>query len=218
MPNPDLFVAPIEAQNSTGVAATVSANELSLVDGNMRINRGGYAIVAGTNSQQAVEIPADGTYTISRNDAGGQYSTNSLQRNYLEWSIVVIRASVVHRTVPASNYMRSTLIFDVYTPFTYTDDFEAGDQLNFEFWRLQTTLEAIISVVKTRTSASFRVAVGSAQVLPNNQQALVYYWQSKVLLQTRYCWMNMVLARRGRLLVQTIHYTSRGYTRTLLTG
>ena len=56
-----------------------------------------------------------------------EYSTNSLQRNYLEWAVVVIRAGVVHRTVPASNYMRSSLTVDVYTNFIYTDDFEAGD-------------------------------------------------------------------------------------------
>ena len=63
-----------------------------------------------------------------------------------------------------------------------------------------------------------RLFDSSGGPLPHNQQALVYYWQSKVLLQTRYCWMNMALTRRGRLLVQTIHYTSRVYTKTLLTG
>ena len=122
---PDLFVSPIGLLSSVGIPSSPQ-NELSLADGNVRINRGGYTIVAGTNSQQAIEIPADGTYTIA-GTMRAEFSTTALGRNYVEWSVVVIRATVILRTVPASVYTRSNLLFDVYTNFTYTDDFEDGD-------------------------------------------------------------------------------------------
>ena len=122
---PDLFVSPIGLLSSVGIPSSPQ-NELSLSDANVRINRGGYAIVAGTNSQQAIEIPADGTYTIA-GTMRAEFSTTALGRNYVEWSVVVIRATVIIRTVPASVYTRSNLLFDVYTNFTYTDDFVDGD-------------------------------------------------------------------------------------------
>ena len=132
----DLFVAPIESQSSVGISG-VYENELSLLDTNVRINRGEYAIVAGTNSQQAVELPADGTYTIS-GTIRAEFSTSSEQRNYLQWSIVVLRGPNVHRIVPASVYTRSALLFETYTPFTYTDDFESGDRIELRVLEVMT--------------------------------------------------------------------------------
>ena len=181
---PDLFVAPIEEQSSQDITG-VFANELSLLDANVRINRGGYSVIAGTNSQQAIEIPADGTYTIS-GTMRAVFSTTSALRNYLEWAIVVIRNTAVHRIVPSSQYTRSNLANDFYTQFNYTDDFEADDQI--ELRALEVVADTGTYTIGGENSyiSIIRVAVGAGAAAQSAGSGLLLAEQSlianKVLL------------------------------------
>ena len=59
---PDLFLAPIEAV-AVGGLGTTGVNKLSLTAANAIVNRGGFTVVSAT-SNDALQVPEDGTYAI----------------------------------------------------------------------------------------------------------------------------------------------------------
>ena len=130
-PRPILFLAPIEQTTAVSITTTL-VNQLKITDTNIRINRGAYTVEAGTNSLQSIKIPADGTYTIKASmltELTTAASTGG--RRYVEWAIVVLRNSLVHRTAAASNYIRGNLLDPEYTLVSYTDDLLADDVVEF---------------------------------------------------------------------------------------
>ena len=123
----DLFLAPIGARTDVNIAGVVS-NQLSITETNILINRGEYTIENDASALQQIVIPEAGTYTIKASLLVHLTTASATGiRDYIEVSIIVLRAAAVFRTTSSSGYMRGNLLHPEYVPITYTADFEVGD-------------------------------------------------------------------------------------------
>ena len=126
--SPDLFLAPIEAV-AVGALGVTGVNKLALTLANAIVNRGGFTVEAAT-ANQAIKVPADGTYatdfTLYMSD-----STAST-RSEIRAEIVVLRAAaeVTALRTPFSVYYRDNTVTDeFYISGSIAFDLLADDQI-----------------------------------------------------------------------------------------
>ena len=112
---PDHFLAPIEAVAVAGLSVT-GTNRLALTLANAIVNRGGFTVEAAT-ANQAIKVPADGTYAIDFT----LYMSDSTAstRSQIRPEIVVLRgaAEVTALRTPFSVYYRDNTVTDEFYIF-----------------------------------------------------------------------------------------------------
>ena len=112
---PDHFLAPIEAVAVAGLSVT-GTNRLALTLANAIVNRGGFTVEAAT-ANQAIKVPADGTYAIDFS----LYMSDSTAstRSQIRPEIVVLRggAEVTALRTPFSVYYRDNTVTDEFYIF-----------------------------------------------------------------------------------------------------
>ena len=161
---PDFFHVPMD-QTTVETLTTAHINILAMTDASVIVNRGGFAIVAGTNSRNAVQIPADGNYTVEVNayaDLTG--GTNARGRMFGE--IVVMRAGAFVTALGAVDtqyYRNDASSGDSFLSIVHTVDLEANDEIEFRVFGAQ-AYSSTFQYGATGSEISIRRNVGTPTV------------------------------------------------------
>ena len=126
--SPDLFLAPIEAVAVAGLSVT-GTNRLALTLANAIVNRGGFTVEAAT-ANQAIKVPADGTYAIDFTLY--MMDSTAATRSEIRAEIVVIRgaAEATSLRTPFARYYRdNTSTDEFYLSGSITLDLLADDEI-----------------------------------------------------------------------------------------
>ena len=127
--NPDFFFAPIEER--AGYNITVApVNALQLTAANAVVNRGGFTVEAYNIVSEALQVPADGTYSIDFSLY--VVSTVGVTRNSIGATLEVSRsgADVTSLRTDFSGYYRNDPVTDeLYLAGSITLPLETGDQI-----------------------------------------------------------------------------------------
>ena len=174
--SPDLFLAPIEAV-AVGALGVTGVNKLALTLANAIVNRGGFTVVAAT-ANQAIQVPADGTYATDFS----LYMSDSTAatRSEIRAEIVVLRAGaeVTDLRTPFARYYRDNAATDeFYISGSIAFDLLADDQIQLlisEMANSSATFstganDSVISVVRIPggggLSTSQQTSLSNAKVL-----------------------------------------------------
>ena len=125
---PDLFLAPIEAV-AVGGLGTTGVNKLALTAANAIVNRGGFTVVSAT-SNDALQVPEDGTYAIDFSLY--MEDSTAATRSEIRAEIVVLRAGAeaTDLRTPFARYYRDNVATDqFYISGSITLDLMADDQI-----------------------------------------------------------------------------------------
>ena len=127
---PDFFLAQLSLVTAVNLTATAQ-NLTNILASGIVANRGGFTVVSGTNSRDAVAVLIDGTYHI---DADVHYIENSgtAARSVLYAHLQVRRAGVDIASLEStgSQYFRDTSVTGVgYATVAATWDLLAGDTI-----------------------------------------------------------------------------------------
>ena len=136
---PDFFHAPMDQTALSFTLDTTHINVLEVTDASVLVNRGGFAVVAGTNSRNAIQIPEDGNYTAEIN-AYADLTGGTNARGRLFGEIVVMRAGAFVNALTAADtqyYRNDASAGDSYISIVHTVDLEANDEIEFRVFGAQ---------------------------------------------------------------------------------
>ena len=163
---PDFFHARMDQTASSFTLDTAHINVLEMTASSIIVNRGGFAIEAGTNSRNAVHIPEDGNYTIEVS-AFADHTGGTGARGRIFGEIVIMSASgafVDALAATSTDYFRTdSSAGDLFLSMVHTVDLVANDEIEFRTFGAQ-AYEATFQYGGTGSEISIRRNVGTPNV------------------------------------------------------